>query len=116
MLSNLTWREGSIPQVAQPFTRDGRDYLLEVDEFSKYGIQGDGSVDASKAVVGAARIIDVTNLRRPVVVSNLRLGVQQPGPASPRAATPARARRWAATRRTTARCPTARSPGSSRAR
>lgn len=78
ILSNLTWREGSIPQVAQPFTRDGRDYVLQVDEFSKYGIQGDGSVDASKAVVGAARIIDVTNLRRPVVVSNLRLGVQQP--------------------------------------
>ena len=28
-----SWAGGSIPQVAEPFTRDGHQYLLEVDEF-----------------------------------------------------------------------------------
>ena len=77
VLSNLTWREGSIPQVAEPFSRRGRDYLLEVDEFSRYGFNN-GGVKPADAVVGAARIIDVTNPRRPTVISHLRLGVQQP--------------------------------------
>ena len=81
-LANLTWKEGSIPQVAQPFTRDGRDYVLQVDEFSRYGVNH-GSVQPKDAVVGAARIIDVTDLRHPVVVSHLRLGVQQPAGADP---------------------------------
>jgi hypothetical protein len=78
VLSNLTWPEGSIPQVAQPFTRDGHDYLLEVDEFSRVGIN-DGSLDQARAPVGAARIIAVDDPRHPRVVSNLRLEVQQPG-------------------------------------
>ncbi|WP_148613112.1 LVIVD repeat-containing protein [Nocardioides rubriscoriae] len=77
VLADLTWREGSIPQVAQPFTRDGRDYVLEVDEFSTAGLNH-GSVKPQDATVGAARIIDVTDPRRPSVVSHLRLGVQQP--------------------------------------
>lgn len=77
VLSNLTWPEGSIPQVAQPFTRRGHAYLLEVDEFSRYGLNG-GSPDAAKAVVGAARIIDVADPQHPTVVSNLRLQVHQP--------------------------------------
>ncbi len=77
VVSNLTWPEGSIPQVAQPFTRRGHDYLLEVDEFSRYGLNG-GSPDASQAVVGAGRIIDVADPAHPKVVSNLRLEVQQP--------------------------------------
>ncbi len=77
VLSDLTWPEGSIPQVAQPFTRGGRHYLLEVDEFSRYGLNG-GSPDAAHAQVGAARIIDVEDPRHPKVVSHLRLQVQQP--------------------------------------
>ncbi len=77
VLSNLSWREGSIPQVAQPFTRGGRDYLLEVDEFSDYGFNN-GGVRPEDAVVGAARIINVDNPRNPTIVSNLRLAVQQP--------------------------------------
>lgn len=76
-LSNVVWQEGSIPQVAQPFNRDGRSFVLEVDEFSRFGINN-GSVEPAKAVVGAARIIDVTDPRRARVVSHLRLGVQQP--------------------------------------
>ena len=77
VLSNLTWREGSIPQVAQPFTRNGREYVLQVDEFSTAGLNN-GSPRPEDATVGAARVIDVTDPRRPRVVSQLRLGVQQP--------------------------------------
>ena len=77
VVSNLTWPEGSIPQVAQPFQRDGRTYLLEVDEFSTVGLNGT-STDQSEANVGAARVIDVTDVAHPVVVSDLRLEVHQP--------------------------------------
>ena len=73
VLSNLTWSEGSIPQVAQPFTRRGHQYVLQVDEFSRIGLG-----DPAEARVGAARIIDVNDPRHPRVVSNLRLEVQQP--------------------------------------
>ncbi|GAB2631190.1 hypothetical protein GCM10027270_19170 [Nocardioides ginkgobilobae] len=77
VLSNLTWPEGSIPQVAEPFRRAGRDYLFQVDEFSTVGLNGT-SVDPADYTVGAARIIDVTDPRRPRVVSSVRLQVHQP--------------------------------------
>ena len=76
VVSDLSWPEHSIPQVPQPFTRNGRDYLLEVDEFANYSLSA--GADQSSAPVGAARIIDVTDPERPAVVSNLRLQVHQP--------------------------------------
>ncbi len=76
-LSDLTWPESSIPQVAQPFGKAGRSYVLQVDEFSDYGLNG-GSFEAKDARVGAARIIDVTDPEEPSIVSRLRLGVHQP--------------------------------------
>lgn len=76
VLSELDWDERSIPQVAEPFTRNGRHYVLEVDEFANYSLAG--GADQSGAPVGAARIIDVEDPRHPVVVSTLRLAVHQP--------------------------------------
>ncbi|QYJ04948.1 hypothetical protein KUV85_04470 [Nocardioides panacisoli] len=77
LLSELTWPEASIPQSAEPFTSGGRQYVLEVDEFSD--LFGDGRrFFARNAPVGAARIIDVEDPRRPEVVSHLRLSVHQP--------------------------------------
>jgi hypothetical protein len=73
IISELVWPERSLPQVAEPFTRNGRHYLLEVDEFANY-YKGFGP----GVPVGAARIIDIENPRRPKVVSNLRLQVHQP--------------------------------------
>lgn len=76
-LSRLTWEESSIPQVAEPFTRGGRQYVFEVDEFSD--LFGDFSrINSPRSPVGAARIIDVTDPRAPVVVSNVRLEVHDP--------------------------------------
>lgn len=65
VISRLTWPQVSIPQNATPFTRDGRPYVLEVDEFGE-------------RVTGAARIIDIADEKNPRVVSNLRLEVNQP--------------------------------------
>ena len=64
IVSRLTWPQVSTPQNATPFTRNGHRYVLETDEF------GGGS-----SPVGAARIIDVQNLKDPFVVSNMRLAI-----------------------------------------
>ena len=76
LISELDWPERSIPQVAEPFTRNGHPYLLEVDEFANYDLTS--GADQSDAPVGAARIIDIADPANPRVVSNLRLAVHQP--------------------------------------
>jgi hypothetical protein len=68
-ISRLTWRSVSIPQNAIPFTENGHPYLLEFDEYSA-NLQTTGSV-------GAARIIDIADEAHPVVVSNMRLQIDQ---------------------------------------
>jgi hypothetical protein len=65
-IARLAWSPISIPQNAIPFTRNGREYLVEIDEFGRDG------------QVGAARIIDITDETKPVVVSDLRLEVHNP--------------------------------------
>jgi hypothetical protein len=77
VLSDLTWRELSIPQVAEPFTRNGHRYLLEVDEFTDL-FSFSGLTDPVASPVGAARIINIDDPRHPRVVSNIRLRVHQP--------------------------------------
>jgi hypothetical protein len=67
IVSRLTWKQVSTPQNATPFTRNGHKYLLETDEFG------------SGANIGAARIIDIQNEKKPFVVSNLRLAVNKGG-------------------------------------
>ena len=56
----------STPQNATPFTSKGKKYLLEIDEFG------------SGAAIGGGRIIDINNAKKPFVVSDLRLAVNQP--------------------------------------
>ena len=64
-MSRLTWPQLSTPQNATPFTLNGHKYLLETDEFG------------SGENIGAARIIDIENEKKPFVVSNLRLAVNK---------------------------------------
>lgn len=72
-VSRLTWKAASIPQNAIPFRSHGRRYVLEFDEYTA-GTTRNGDPDA----VGAARIINISHEKRPRVVSNLRLQVNQP--------------------------------------
>jgi hypothetical protein len=67
LVSRLTWPQLSTPQNATPFTLKGHKYLLETDEFG------------SGKNIGAARIIDIENEKKPFVVSNLRLAVDKGG-------------------------------------
>jgi hypothetical protein len=76
VLSSLAWPEGSIPQAAEPFTRNGHQYLLEFDEYANYSAEG--GVTQASSPVGAARIIQADDARHPKVVSNIRLAVHQP--------------------------------------
>ncbi|WP_133176539.1 hypothetical protein [Nocardioides currus] len=76
VLSKLTWPGASIPQSAEPFTQDGHDYVLEMDEFADlFSLKG--VADLANAPVGAGRIINVDDPRHPFVVSDLRLEVHQ---------------------------------------
>jgi len=70
-LSRLTWESVAIPQNAIPFTRDGKPYVLEIDEYTAGTLGGDNHA------VGGARIIDVSDERQPRVIANLRLQINQ---------------------------------------
>jgi hypothetical protein len=72
-VARLTWKTHSIPQNAYPFTRNGKPYVLEFDEYTA-GTTGRGDTDT----VGAARIIDISDETKPRVYSNIRLQVNQP--------------------------------------
>jgi hypothetical protein len=72
-ISRLTWQNASIPQNAIPFTRDGKPYVLEFDEYTQSTVNPNGNADA----VGAGRIIDVSDEKAPRVISDLRLQVNQ---------------------------------------
>ena len=91
VISRATWPEVSIPQNTDPVTIAGRRYLIEVDEYTSSTTRGPM---ATGTQVGAARIIDIEDDTKPVVVSNMRLAVHQtanrageqasdPGAASP---------------------------------
>jgi hypothetical protein len=73
IVADLTWPGISIPQVAEPFTKNGHRYLLEVDEYA----DSRSGLDPRQAPVGGARIINVDDPAKPYVVSNLRLAVHE---------------------------------------
>ena len=76
-ISRLDWETMTIPQIAIPVTIQGNRYSVEIDEFST-DKQGDDYAAFNGKWVGAARIIDIQDERRPRVVSNMRLEVNQP--------------------------------------
>ena len=69
-IARLSWPEISIPQNVIPITVHRHPYLVEFDEFSSNAFQY--NPDSS---VGAARIIDIGNERKPRVISRIRLAV-----------------------------------------
>ncbi len=75
-LSHITWPEVSIPQNSDPITIKGKPYLLEVDEYTSNTLNGQPGY-LPEATVGAARMIDIADVKAPRVVSNIRLAVHQ---------------------------------------
>ena len=76
-ISHLTWDTLSIPQIAIPVTIGGHRFVVEIDEFSVGS--GGGSFPAQNGPrVGAGRIIDIQNEKKPRVISDFRLQVHQP--------------------------------------
>ena len=78
VLSDLTWSEGSIPQVAEPFTQDGTAVPPRGGRVRPLRPRTAVPRTRPCAQVGAGRIIDVDDPRHPMVVSDLRLEVHQP--------------------------------------
>jgi hypothetical protein len=89
-ISALTWDTLSLPQNAMPVTFDGKPHIIEFDEFASGGsgldfIKTGFLAPALKVadliaapngpLVGAGRIIDISDETRPAVVSNIRLQV-----------------------------------------
>jgi hypothetical protein len=74
-VSRLTWKSASLPQNAIPFTKDGKPYVLEFDEYTAGTLNPSGG---DKDAVGAGRIIDISDEKKPRVISNLRLQIDQP--------------------------------------
>ena len=82
VVSHLTWPEVSIPQNAIPITIKGRKYIVDVDEYTSATSNPDFTNPTTglynpSARVGAARLIDIQDEVHPVVVSNMRLAVNQ---------------------------------------
>lgn len=77
-IASISWDNQSIPQNAIPFTRDGKPYLLEIDEFSTNQPGSSNSVAMHGEFVGAGRIIDISDETAPRIVSDLRLAVHEP--------------------------------------
>jgi hypothetical protein len=78
VVSQTRWANISIPQTAIPVTIGGHAYAVEIDEFASDDSSPLPS-SADDARVGAARIIDIADETKPVVVSDIRLEVNQPG-------------------------------------
>lgn len=81
-LSDLSWRQGSIPQAADELVIGGERYVLEFDEFANFSLGPDLVLSGGyqeDAPVGAARLINVSDPQNPFVTSNLRLAVHQLG-------------------------------------
>ena len=76
-VSHFAWPSLGIPQIAIPVTIHGRKMMVEIDEFA-VDKEGSSFPTPNGKVVGAARILDIQNEKKPRLVSNLRLQVNQP--------------------------------------
>jgi hypothetical protein len=73
-ISRITWDRVSIPQNTIPITVRGKPYVLEFDEYNASTLDPSGDPDH----VGAGRFIDISDERRPRIVSHLRLEINEP--------------------------------------
>ncbi|MCU1595907.1 MAG: hypothetical protein JWO12_3299 [Frankiales bacterium] len=70
----VTWPEVTIPQSTIPVTIKGHKYLVEFDEYDS-----NTTAYSPDENVGGVRMIDISNEKRPRVVSRMRLAVWEKG-------------------------------------
>lgn len=79
VISELYWKDGGIAQNTQPVTIKGKPYLIFTDENGAAGLGGwQQGCAAGLPPFGFARIIDISNERKPTIVSRLMLEVHDP--------------------------------------
>jgi hypothetical protein len=81
VIGSLLWKDGSIAQSPQRFHINGRPYLIFTDELGAgTGITGTARSACAQKLppFGFARIIDITDDTKPVLVSQLKLEVHDP--------------------------------------
>jgi hypothetical protein len=74
LIGSLTWKSVTIPQNTIPVTIGGHPYIVEIDEFS---LDDGGHFVGNGAQVGAGRLIDIADPKKPFVASQLRLEANQ---------------------------------------
>ena len=81
LISSFLYKDGSITQHTIPVNIKGRPYIIQVDEGGSGGITGAGWQSACAAGVPMfpmARIVDMSNEKKPTLVSELMLEVNKP--------------------------------------
>jgi hypothetical protein len=77
-VSTLYWADGAIAQLTIPVTYAQRPFLFFTDEGgSRYADRSEGAA-GFRSPAGAVRLIDISDVRRPQVVSKIKLEIQMP--------------------------------------
>ena len=76
IVSRTTWPNVGTPQYAEPFTQNGHPYVMEIDEYGSGSNVGAGRILDMDAP-GAPVVYPAGGDKQPVVISNMRLEVNQ---------------------------------------
>jgi hypothetical protein len=77
-LSTLYWTDGGIAQLTIPVSYGGRPFLIFTDESGSRSGDRSGGLLGARSPAGATRIIDISDVSRPRIVSKLKLEIQMP--------------------------------------
>ena len=77
-LSTLYWADGGMAQLTIPVTYGSRPFLIFIDESGSRSGDRSGGLAGVRSPAGATRIIDISDVSRPRIVSKLKLEIQMP--------------------------------------
>ena len=77
-LSSLYWTDGGVAQLTIPVTYGSRPFLIVIDESGSRSGDRSGGITGFRSPAGATRIIDISDVTRPRIVSKLKLEIQMP--------------------------------------
>jgi hypothetical protein len=78
-VGDLLWMDGAIAQMTQHITVGGKPYILFADENGSGGLEGwEQACAAGQPPFGFARLLDISNERKPKLASRMMLEVHDP--------------------------------------